>query len=81
MALSAENTARLQVLHAKALAETISLEELREGVAILRQDRVAAQIASTKARKTAAAEKAPVDVASVLADLRNIGARIHGDGK
>jgi hypothetical protein len=74
--LSAENTARLQALRAKALAGTATLDELREGVTILRADRVSAQVASTTGKANKAAAAAPVDTGAVLANLKALGAKL-----
>ena len=71
--LSAENTARLLALQRKVLAGEATHEELKEGIAILRQDRVAAQAASTTGRAKKAAEAKVVDPGSVLAELSALG--------
>ena len=76
MALSPEHTLRLQVIQSKVLANTHTLDELKEGVAILRGDRVGAQIASTKSKTTAAAERKVVNPAMLLADLKALGAKL-----
>ena len=76
MPLSPENTLRLQTLQAKVIANTHTLEELKEGVSILRADRVGAQIASTKTKTTAAAERKVVNPARLLADLKALGAKL-----
>lgn len=76
MALSAENSARLQALRAKSIAGTATIEELKEGVTILRADRVSAQIASTTSKAKKAADAAPVDTGAVLANLKALGAKL-----
>lgn len=76
MALSHENTLRLQQLQAKVIAGTHTLEELRDGVSILRADRVAAQVASTTSRTKAAAEKKVVNPTDVLAGLKALGDKL-----
>lgn len=76
MALSPENTLRLQVIQAKVIAGAHTLGELKEGVAILRNDRVGAQIASTKSKVVAAAEKRIINPANLLADLKALGAKL-----
>lgn len=76
MALSAENTLSLQQLQAKVLAGQYTKEELRAGIAILRQDRVGAQIASTASRTATAAAKKTVDPTAVLANLKMLGAKL-----
>lgn len=68
-----ETTARLLSLRQKAIANTATDEELAEGLRLLRQGRAAAQAGSTKSRATKAAAAAPVDTASVLAGLKQIG--------
>ena len=76
MALTPENTARLQQLQQKVLAGTHTLDELKEGVAILRSDRIAAQAASTTSRTKAAAAKVVIDPVSVLAGLKALGQKL-----
>lgn len=74
MPLSLEQSQRLEYLRARMLSDQITREEELEAFTILRQDRVSAQIASTKA-KTAKAEAArPVDTKSLLA---SIGQAVH----
>lgn len=65
MALSAENTLRIQQLRQKVLANTATREEKIEALKILRADRVAAQTASNTSR----AAKAPVNTQAALAGL------------
>lgn len=67
--LSPENTARLQAIRAKVLAGTDTLEDNKEGLAILRQDRISAQVGSTKSRTAKAEAKAPIDTGALLAGL------------
>jgi hypothetical protein len=77
MPLSAEDSARLMALRSKTLAGTASMDELREGIAILRKDRVSASAASGAAKTAKAAAKAPVDVGAALAGLKALGARLQ----
>jgi hypothetical protein len=77
MPLSAEKTARLMALRARTLAGQATLDELREGIAILREDRVSASIASTTSRTSKAAAKAPVDTAAALANLKALGQKLQ----
>lgn len=77
MALSPENTARLQQLQQKVLAGNHTLDELKEGIAILRSDRIAAQASSTTSRTKTAAAKVVIDPASVLAGLKALGAKLQ----
>ena len=74
--LTPENPARLQALRQKQLANTITKDELKEGLAILRQDRVAAQASSTASKTKAAAERVVVDPTAVLANLKAIGQKL-----
>jgi len=76
MALTPESTQRLQILQAKVIAGTHTLEELKEGITILRADRVGAQVASTKSRSAAAVSKQVVNPANLLADLKALGAKL-----
>ena len=77
MALSPENTARLLALRQKAIAGTATRDELREGIVILRQDRVAAQAASTASKTAKAKAAAPVDTTAILANLKQLGAKLQ----
>ena len=76
MALSPESTQRLQVLQAKVLAGTHTLDELTEGIAILRADRVGAQISSTRSRSASAEAKKIINPADLLANLKALGAKL-----
>lgn len=75
-ALSPEDTARFQALQTKALAGTITLAEQMEAVTILRQNRLSAQIGSTKARSAKAEAARPIDTDALLANLRSLGAKL-----
>ncbi len=77
MALTPENTARLQAIQAKVLAGEASLDDLKEGVQIMRQDRIGAQHASTASKTKAAVEKKVINPTEVLANLRAIGAKLQ----
>jgi hypothetical protein len=74
--MTPENTARLQAIRQKSLTGTATIEELREGVRILCDDRVSASRASTTSRTAKAAAAAPVDTGSVLANLRAMGQKL-----
>jgi len=76
MPMSAEHTARLQHLRGLAIAGKATQEELREGLAILRQDRVAAQASSTTARTKKAEAAAPVDTSALLSNLKALGQKL-----
>lgn len=69
MALTPEDTVRVEILRRKALDGTITIEEQREAIVLLRQGRVGAQIGSTTARTKKAEAKAPVDTAALLKGL------------
>lgn len=60
---------RLAELRAKQMAGTITTDELKEGLALLRQGRVAAQLTSTKSRTTSAKAKAPINSDDLLGEL------------
>lgn len=77
MALTPENTARLQAIQAKVLAGGASLDDLKEGIQIMRQDRVAAQHSSTASKTKAAAEKKIIDPTEVLANLKALGQKLQ----
>jgi hypothetical protein len=64
-----QTQARIAVLRQKSLSGDITLEELREGIRLMRDGRVAAQATSTASR----AKKAPVNVDDLLAGLEGIG--------
>jgi hypothetical protein len=75
MAISLEHTQRLAEIRALVLSgEQVSLEILREGFEILRQDRKSAAIASSSSK----AAKAPVDTGALLAGLRANAMKITG---
>lgn len=63
---------RLAELRAKQAQGTITLEELREALDLLRQGRTAAQVTSTKSRTAKAAAKAPINSDDLLADLEGL---------
>lgn len=70
MAMSPENTARLLALQRKAIENTATMDELREGIQLLRQDRVAAQASSTASKTAKAAAKVVVDPQTFLNQLK-----------
>lgn len=63
--MTPENQTRISQLRKKALDKTITMEEMREAIVILRQDRVTAAQTSAKSRKA----KAPVDAEDLLSQL------------
>lgn len=68
MALSLEAQQRIQILRAKVANNTITKEELREGLALLREDRTAASAVS----KTSSKKKAPVVVADLFKEIEDL---------
>lgn len=71
MALSAEMNERLAVLRNKARENTLSQEDMREAIKIMREDRVgaAASSAASKARTSTARAKKNVDSEDLLSQL------------
>lgn len=80
MALTVEQTMRLQTLRLAVNDPTIPPEKKREmakeGILILRQDRVAAQAASTTSRTA----KAPINTAAALDGLKALAAKMNAGG-
>lgn len=70
MAIDLEMSMKIQEWRTKALNGTLTLEESREAINVLRQGRVAAQVASTTSRTKTAAAKAPIDTKSLLEGLK-----------
>lgn len=54
--LSPESQARVAVLRARSLEGTITMEEMREAILLVRQGRVAAQVASAQSGRKAGAK-------------------------
>lgn len=77
MALSPEQTARYAQIRAAVLADTATTEDLKEGIRILRGDRVAAQHASTASRAKKAASAVEVDPQAALAGLMALGKKLQ----
>lgn len=69
MALSLENSQRLEQIRAKILRGDVTREEEMEAFTVLRQDRVSASTASTKARTAKAEAARPVDTKALLANI------------
>ncbi len=69
-----EISLRIQILRQKALANTLTKEELAEGIALLRQGRVSAAHASKNSRAKAATTRAKkdVDVTELLKGLDDL---------
>jgi hypothetical protein len=76
MPLSVENTARLQAFQAKSLQGTLTIDEQREAIAIIRQDRMAAQTSSTTSRTAKAEAAKPIDAGALLSKLKLLGAKL-----
>ena len=60
---------RIAELRSKVLAKTATPEELREGLRILRAERMGAAERRTERKAVEAKAKAPVDVSALLAKL------------
>ncbi len=71
MALSPEAQAKVQLWRQKAREGTLTQDEMREAIATLRQDRVAAAGASavSRAKKSATAAKKAVNSDDLLSEL------------
>jgi hypothetical protein len=69
---SPELQSKLALWRQKSIDGTITLEELKEAVKIMRADRHAALDAQMKSSSTTRAKKAPVDTAKLLNDLENL---------
>lgn len=65
---SPQDSARIQQLRMKALQGTMTLEEVKEGITLLRQGRVQAAETSAKS-KSRTASKAPVNSDDLLSEL------------
>ena len=65
MALTLAAQQRIQQLRAKVADKTITTEELREGLMLMREDRVAAHATSVSSKT----RKAPVNAESLLSEL------------
>lgn len=76
MAFSPEDSARIELLRRKAIDGTITIEEQREAITMLRQGRVGAQIGSTTSRTKKAEAKAPVDTGALLRGLMGAGTQV-----
>lgn len=71
MALSPETQAKVQLWRQKAREGTLSQEERREAIQLLRQDRIGAAQVSTASRAKKA-PKAPVNADDLLSELENL---------
>ena len=70
MSLTLEQSQRVQAIRAKVIAGTHTLDELKEGMSILRADRAVAAAGAAKSRATKAAAAAPVNTSELLANLK-----------
>lgn len=77
MPLTLEQSTRIEQIRSKINAGTATFEEEMEGIAILRQDRIAAQNSSTKARVAKAEAARPVDAKALLAGIGKIATTVH----
>lgn len=71
MALSPETQAKVQLWRQKAREGTLSQEERREAIQLLRQDRIGAAQVSTASRAKKAS-KAPINADDLLSELENL---------
>ena len=69
--MNAETQAQISIWRAKALAGTLTHEEMREAITLLRQERVGAAKTSAASRERKAA-KAPVDADALLNELEGL---------
>jgi len=65
-----EQKIRIQFLRQKARAGTLTIEETREGLVLMRADRLVAANASTGKKRVAAEKAAPVDTKALLGGLK-----------
>lgn len=66
---SPETTSRIAALRAKCVDGSITAEELREGVRLMREDRFAAVKSSAAKPSGGKRAKAPIDVGALFNDL------------
>lgn len=71
MAISHEAKAEIQLYRQKAREGNLTTEDLRHAIALLREDRMSAQAASTKSKTTKAA-KAAINSDSLLDEIDNL---------
>jgi hypothetical protein len=68
MAITAEGQAQVALWRQKAKEGTLTLEEMKQAIIFLRQDRMNAAATSSASK----AKKAPVDADSLLSELDNL---------
>lgn len=66
---SPQTQSRLATIRSKCADGTVTAEELREGVALMREDRVTAVQAGTANPRPKRGGKAPVNIAQIFDDL------------
>ena len=66
--MSPELQSKISIWRAKAVAGTLSVEEMKEAIRALRQDRVGASIASETSRRKTAKAASP-DANDLLAEM------------
>ena len=70
--MSPELTSKIAIWRAKAVNNTLSLEDMKEAITALRQDRVGASIASDSSRRKKAKAEIP-DANDLLAEMGGLG--------
>lgn len=66
MSITVEAQARIQELRQKSLAGTITTDEMKEAIALMREDRVRAATSSAKSRAAKAPTRSAEDMLSEL---------------
>lgn len=69
--MTPEIASKVAVWRAKAANNTLTLEEMREAIAIMRQGRLGAAAASSAARRSRAKAEIP-DAEDLLAEMRGV---------
>jgi hypothetical protein len=72
MTLDPEFSLKLATYRRKAADNTISLDEMREAVKLMRQGRVSAATASETARKRKVSAATPIDADAMLSELEGL---------
>lgn len=67
--MTPEVSQHLTILRQKSLAGTLTREEMKEAVALMRESRVSASAKSAKSKATKAAKAKPIDSDDLLAEL------------
>lgn len=79
MIQSPEVQSRVTLLRSKILDGTATLEEMREGIKLLRQDRHAAQDAAIKGKKRTSAPKRPAASMDDMMKALGMGPKNEGN--